>query len=294
MSERDQETGRRRAALVAGSAGAFIAAGILFTMGHSAPITVGNPPDCTGDCSFTSLTTTSGDITSGDDLISTDDVEAGDDVKVTTGNLVCFNAACSTFCGDVAGQLVCQGVSSGVRFSGAMTAGGTSTLGNNVPNYITIAGGTTGLPPTITQSGEAGVGLTISAGTGQIMLGTNFSVDADGNIAAVGAGFTDVVTAYAGIDIGGSDIITESQSCSGALNFGSIAAGADAELTFTCTGAAVGDPVTPVWPTTLESGLVGMMWVSASGTMRVRLSNIQLLAAIDPAEQTFGSRTFNP
>jgi hypothetical protein len=79
-------------------------------------------------------------------------------------------------------------------------------------------------------------------------------------------------------------------SFSSSLNFGNILAGEDAELTITCTGAAVGDPVVPVWPSSLESELVGIMYVSATNTVTVRLGNINLLAAVNPASQTFAGR----
>lgn len=246
-----------------------------------------------GSCTPATIVTT-GDITAGDDLVSTDDVEVGDDVKLTDGNKTFYNVGATMHVGgDGFGVLVLDAPVS-ILLDAATDIRGTTLLGHDKTNYLTFAGGNTGLQPSITQTGEAGVGLLISGGTGPVMLGSNFSVDAAGNVSAVEGGFSDVVTALSGVDFGGSDIITESQSCSGTLNFGSIAAGTDAELTFTCTGAAVGDAVVPIWPTTIESGLVGMMWVSASNTMRVRLSNIQLVTAIDPASQSFAARTFNP
>lgn len=76
---------------------------------------------------------------------------------------------------------------------------------------------------------------------------------------------------------------------SASLNFGSIDDGATAELTFTLSGAAVGDRVAPSWPSSLDAGLVGMMFVSATNTVTVRLLNLSG-AAINPASMTFGAQ----
>lgn len=76
---------------------------------------------------------------------------------------------------------------------------------------------------------------------------------------------------------------------SASLNFGSIDDGATAELTFTLAGAAVGDRVAPSWPSALDAGLVGMMFVSATNTITVRLLNLSGVA-INPASMTFGAQ----
>jgi hypothetical protein len=89
-------------------------------------------------CTPSTLSTT-GDVTAGDDLVCTDDVEVGSDVKLTTGNNVCFNAACTSFCMDNSGQLVCAGVSGGVRTTGALTAGGAFDPRAGIANASTEA-----------------------------------------------------------------------------------------------------------------------------------------------------------
>jgi len=77
---------------------------------------------------------------------------------------------------------------------------------------------------------------------------------------------------------------------SGALDFGSIAAQTCLDLTIAAiTGAATGNAVAPVWPSTLEANLSGTMFVSAADTVTVRLCN-PTVGAIDPASQTFGGR----
>lgn len=78
-------------------------------------------------------------------------------------------------------------------------------------------------------------------------------------------------------------------SFSSTLDFASIAAQSCAELPVTATGASPGDPVVAAWPATLESGLTGVMYVSAANTVKVRLCNITA-SPIDPASQTFAGR----
>jgi hypothetical protein len=73
-----------------------------------------------------------------------------------------------------------------------------------------------------------------------------------------------------------------------ALDFGSIGDGACAALTYTLTGTAAGDPVAARWPSTLETGLIGLTRASATDTIEVRLCNLSG-AAVNPASQTFGA-----
>ena len=76
---------------------------------------------------------------------------------------------------------------------------------------------------------------------------------------------------------------------SASLDFGSIVPQSCAELSVTVTGASVNSAVAPAWPATLESGLMGVMYVSAADNLRVRLCNVTS-ASIDPSNQTFGGR----
>lgn len=87
-----------------------------------------------------------------------------------------------------------------------------------------------------------------------------------------------------GTSTGPTKIITGS----GNLNFPNIVDGDVAELTFALVGALAGDSVIPAWPSTLETGLVGIMFVNAADTIKVRLLNMSG-AAVDPAAQVFGA-----
>lgn len=73
------------------------------------------------------------------------------------------------------------------------------------------------------------------------------------------------------------------------LNFGSIAAAGQLELTITVTGAAVGDAVVLAPPAAPEAGLVWAGRVSAANTVTVRVANITA-APIDPAAATWGAQ----
>ena len=73
---------------------------------------------------------------------------------------------------------------------------------------------------------------------------------------------------------------------SATINFGAIADGGCGSSTLTATGAVTGDNVVPGWPSTLETGLSGSMYVVSSDTIAVRVCNWSG-ATVDPASQTF-------
>jgi hypothetical protein len=72
------------------------------------------------------------------------------------------------------------------------------------------------------------------------------------------------------------------------LDFPSIAADDEDELTITVTGAAVGDSVSLAPPSAIEAGLVWCGYVSAVDTVTVRVRNTTA-GAIDPASATWGA-----
>lgn len=74
-----------------------------------------------------------------------------------------------------------------------------------------------------------------------------------------------------------------------ALDFPSIAAGAEAELTVGVSGAAAGAPVFVGAPSAIEAGLSWSAYVSAAGTVTIRVRN-DTAAAIDPASATWTVR----
>lgn len=75
----------------------------------------------------------------------------------------------------------------------------------------------------------------------------------------------------------------------GAINFGSIAQSTCLESTINVPGATIGDDISPGWPHTLETGLVGIMRVTASNTVTVRLCKITS-GSVDPADQNFAGK----
>jgi hypothetical protein len=73
------------------------------------------------------------------------------------------------------------------------------------------------------------------------------------------------------------------------INFASIAAQTCGANTIVCTGGIASDPVIPRWPVSgLNTGLAGMMWVTAADTVTVRLCNVTT-GAIDPGAMDFGA-----
>jgi hypothetical protein len=75
-------------------------------------------------------------------------------------------------------------------------------------------------------------------------------------------------------------------TASATIDFASLSDGVCGSNTLTVTGAATGDNVAPGWPSGLESGLVGAMYVSSANTVTVRLCNWSG-ASLDPASATF-------
>jgi hypothetical protein len=90
-----------------------------------------------------------------------------------------------------------------------------------------------------------------------------------------------------GFIAGNGNTITKVLSGSASLNFGSIGAADQADLTITVSGAAVGDEVVMALPAAPAAGLIFNAFVSAANTVTIRASNITA-APVDPAAATFG------
>jgi hypothetical protein len=85
----------------------------------------------------------------------------------------------------------------------------------------------------------------------------------------------------------GSATITKVLTATASLNFPSISAAAQADLTITVTGAAVGDEVMMSLPAAPAAGLVFNAFVSATNTVTVRASNISG-SPVDAAAASYG------
>jgi hypothetical protein len=75
-------------------------------------------------------------------------------------------------------------------------------------------------------------------------------------------------------------------TASAVLDFTSIAPGACSDSTLGMPGASMGDSVAAGWPAGFENGLIGMMRISASNTVAVRVCNVSG-ANVDPAAAIF-------
>lgn len=91
------------------------------------------------------------------------------------------------------------------------------------------------------------------------------------------------------IDLLGTRAPTEDLVATATLDFGSVAAGAIADLTVSVTGAVVGDVVAIGAPAIPNKGTY-FGWVSATNTVTIRFANNDLSVAKDPASGTFKVR----
>ena len=99
--------------------------------------------------------------------------------------------------------------------------------------------------------------------------------------------FSGPVASQNGFIVGSGATISKVLSGSASLNFGSISAAAQADLTITVTGAATGDEVILALPASPTAGIVFNAFVSAADTVTVRATNITA-APVDPAAATYG------
>lgn len=152
----------------------------------------------------------------------------------------------------ITGKLLRRATSTGVV---KMTSGVASVVTGTATDCIRVNG-------TTTSCSGGGGGGTYTAGIGLTESGGEFTVD------------TGAVPTF----------LTTTTS----IDVTSITSGRCVDSTFTMTGAAVSDAVAPRWPATLEGGLAGTMFVSATNTIKVRLCN-NTAASVDPINQTYGA-----
>jgi hypothetical protein len=104
----------------------------------------------------------------------------------------------------------------------------------------------------------------------------------------------DLSTTLAGsLSVGGGASLSKILPASAILDFPSIAAGGQQELTISVTGAAAGAMVSLGPPSVLEAGVIVGARVSASGVVTVCAANITG-SPIDPASATYKVVVFNP
>ena len=85
--------------------------------------------------------------------------------------------------------------------------------------------------------------------------------------------------------------LTKLRTATATLDFPSISAVSQADLTITVTGAVVGDEVVLALPAAPTAGIVFNAFVSAADTVTVRASNITA-AAVDPASASYSVLVF--
>ncbi len=99
--------------------------------------------------------------------------------------------------------------------------------------------------------------------------------------------FSGPVVSQNGFLVGSGATVTKVLSGSASLDFAEIAAAAQASLTITVTGAAVGDEVILGLPAAPAAGIVFNAFVSAANTVTIRASNISA-SPVNPTAATYG------
>ncbi len=149
------------------------------------------------------------------------------------------------------------------------------TAGAGTPSFLALA--PSHLPVMVGDSGSGGTqGACPAPAAGDAAAGKFLKADGTYQVPPGGGGGGSY-TAGDGIQIVGGVISVDASvpatalSGSTSLTFGSISSGACAVQTITASGATVGDGVVEGWPATLPDGLTGIMHVTATNTISVRL-----------------------
>jgi collagen type VII alpha len=169
-----------------------------------------------------------------------------------------------------------SGSGTGVGRTSAAVSFGAITDGNCAAQTFTWTG--------VTTSDTVVPGWPASLNSGLI---GNMFVDAPNEVAIRLCNFSGVSVTPGSLTYNAT-LAVYNLSGTATIDFGSIGDGSCAASTFTLTGVAAGDPVVSKWPSTLETGLIGIMSGSATNTVQVRLCNFSGLA-LNPASQTFGA-----
>ena len=99
--------------------------------------------------------------------------------------------------------------------------------------------------------------------------------------------FSGPVVSTNGFVVGSGATVSKLLSASATLDFASISAAAQADLTITVTDAAAGDEVILALPAAPAAGIVFNAFVSAANTVTIRASNISA-SPVNPASATYG------
>jgi hypothetical protein len=210
---------------------------------------------------------------------------------VVTAGLNCSNATpCNTRLGTTVysvtnSSTITLSAGSGTLYlyvdsSGALAAGHNLTL--TCAGVCGAVSGVTAFPvgsiPLFTWTATNGLWDTNGGSDRRAFLSTR-SLGGGTGIVALDTGTQTVVA----VD---SAIVPTYLTVAAVLDFTSIPSGACTESTLSLPGASAGDSVAPGWPASLESGLIGMMRISGSNTVAVRVCNLSG-TTVDPAAATF-------
>lgn len=210
--------------------------------------------------------------------------KTGNGSKAVTATAAGTSGVCAEW--DASGNLV--SAASGLA-CGSGGGGSTSGLYSGTVNFTSIAdgscqnqtisatGATTGMSLAFAVPSSIDAGLSIiafvSAADTITFRACNFS----------GAAVDPASATFAARNVDSLGYFTGSAT----INPSSLADGACATAgTITVTGASTGDNVAAGWPSTLDAGVIGIMYVSAADTVTVRICNWSG-ASVDVASSTF-------
>ncbi len=176
-----------------------------------------------------------------------------------------------------------------------LTAGANVTITQN-SNDITIAASTSGSESTVVSNSGAGTPIlkpTTNVEAKSLVAGSNVTITNDTNTitisAASGSNETlgrGLTRTYGPLEVDPASVPTFN-AFSVSYDFPSIPANSYAETTVAVSGAQANDTIAPGWPVDIDPGLIGTMFVSTTGTVKIRLRNVTG-SAIDP-----GARNYN-
>lgn len=214
--------------------------------------------------------------------------------------------------GDALGTFLFQGYNDAYRSSAAIAAiadTGYGATGADAPGalifYTTPDGSATQIENArLTSSGTFGVGSStplgkfetrsttspqfVSSNTASQYVSLSTTSAGITTIAAAGTTPTIDLSATSGVSINAGTPVKRMLTATATLDFPSMAALTESDLTITVTGAAVGDSIAIGPPSTLEANLVVSYYaVTGTNTVTVRVRNANTISAMDPASKTW-------
>jgi hypothetical protein len=183
----------------------------------------------------------------------------------------------------------------GAAASGTAGTGGALTLSSGGAGAANAGTGAAGGVVTIDTGAATGAATAAVMNIGTTNAGTVTLGRSGQSVATPGTLAATLVTVSSSINInsaGNGTAIAESGATSAAIDFPNITTGTCSSQTMALTGVTTTSNLACQYPTALESGVLCMCFVSASGTVTFRCCAVNGGADINPASGTFRARYF--